>query len=134
VIGIDDSHAKGATQRSEAISKEIWRSQLKHDKAGEEIIKKLESCLYFLPYFIPANVSPAEFLSLLSPLPQFATRTHQLFLIGLHTCGSLASTMLRLFLEIPQIKVFVGVGCCYYKGNSESMYPMSKFVQVFTVF
>lgn len=34
VIGIDDSHAKGATQRSEAIAKEIWKSHLKNK--GEE--------------------------------------------------------------------------------------------------
>ena len=77
-----------------------------------------------MPYFIPANVSPHEFLSLIPP--HFSSE--HLFLIGLHTCGSLASTMLRLFLEISPIKIFVGVGCCYYKGDSQSMYPMSKFV------
>ncbi|CAG9331192.1 unnamed protein product [Blepharisma stoltei] len=34
-------------------------------------------------------------------------------LIGLHTCGDLAASCIKLFLGDPQIKALVNVGCCY---------------------
>lgn len=34
-------------------------------------------------------------------------------LVGLHTCGDLAPTTLRLFHESPTVKAMVNVGCCY---------------------
>lgn len=36
-------------------------------------------------------------------------------LVGLHTCGDLASTMLRMFSCSDQIVGLVSVGCCYMK-------------------
>jgi hypothetical protein len=35
-------------------------------------------------------------------------------LCGLHTCGDLASMMLRLFTSSPEMTCFVNVGCCYH--------------------
>ncbi|KAH9493106.1 hypothetical protein Btru_022326 [Bulinus truncatus] len=37
----------------------------------------------------------------------------RLFLTGLHTCGSLAVTLLKLFLQDPGAVGLVSVGCCY---------------------
>lgn len=34
-------------------------------------------------------------------------------LVGLHTCGDLAPTTLRLFHESPTVKAMINVGCCY---------------------
>jgi Methyltransferase domain len=40
----------------------------------------------------------------------------QRVLIGLHTCGDLASTMLRLFLASDtNVGALIGVGCCYHR-------------------
>ena len=36
-------------------------------------------------------------------------------LVGLHTCGDLGPTMLRLFINCPRIIGLVSVGCCYMK-------------------
>jgi len=36
-------------------------------------------------------------------------------LIGLHTCGDLASTMLKVFKSTPAISAVVSVSCCYFK-------------------
>ena len=36
-------------------------------------------------------------------------------LVGLHTCGDLASTMLKVFVTCPEIKALVSVACCYMK-------------------
>lgn len=35
-------------------------------------------------------------------------------LVGLHTCGDLGSTALRLFCELPTLKAVCVVGCCYH--------------------
>ncbi|XP_078583297.1 putative methyltransferase-like protein 25 [Branchiostoma floridae x Branchiostoma japonicum] len=37
----------------------------------------------------------------------------RLLLTGLHTCGDLSPTMLRLFVTCPQATVLCSVGCCY---------------------
>ncbi|XP_035663078.1 methyltransferase-like protein 25 [Branchiostoma floridae] len=37
----------------------------------------------------------------------------RLLLTGLHTCGDLSPTMLRLFVTCPQAAVLCSVGCCY---------------------
>lgn len=34
-------------------------------------------------------------------------------LVGLHTCGDLAPTTLRLFHESPTVKAMINIGCCY---------------------
>ncbi|KAK2971970.1 hypothetical protein RJ640_004990, partial [Escallonia rubra] len=36
-----------------------------------------------------------------------------LLLAGLHACGDLSVTMLRTFLESPEVKAVVSIGCCY---------------------
>lgn len=37
-----------------------------------------------------------------------------LMLIGLHTCGNLASTSMEVFAHSDQLKVLCNVGCCYH--------------------
>ena len=36
-------------------------------------------------------------------------------IIGLHTCGDLASTLIRTFVNCPEVRGIVIVGCCYMK-------------------
>uniref|UniRef100_K1QF35 UPF0431 protein C1orf66-like protein n=1 Tax=Magallana gigas TaxID=29159 RepID=K1QF35_MAGGI len=64
-----------------------------------------------------------------------STRQHFL-LTGLHACGDLTPTMLRVFTSCPDIQGLASVGCCYMKlstaKNLETEpvgYPMSEFVQ-----
>ena len=40
---------------------------------------------------------------------------HNYGLIGLHTCGDLGPTMIRLFSRVPEIRFILAVGCCYMK-------------------
>ena len=59
-------------------------------------------------------------------------------LAGLHTCGDLSATMLRMFTSSSQVVGLVNVGCCYMKltcaTSSEPHpstpigYPLSKVV------
>ncbi|KAK3887915.1 hypothetical protein Pcinc_007998 [Petrolisthes cinctipes] len=57
-------------------------------------------------------------------------------LLGLHTCGDLGPTLLRLFSHTPNCHALVSVGCCYMKLTQDSSnqtefpgYPMSQFVR-----
>ena len=44
-----------------------------------------------------------------------AGSNEHVLLVGLHTCGDLAVTMLRMFTMCPRIIGLVSVGCCYMK-------------------
>ena len=44
----------------------------------------------------------------------------QFILVGLHTCGDLGPTMLRVFSHCDQIVGLVSVGCCYMKVTCPS--------------
>jgi hypothetical protein len=54
---------------------------------------------------------------------------------GLHTCGDLAPTMLRLFQGSPEIGGMISVGCCYHwltedtEKVSSGHFPMSTFLK-----
>ncbi|CAH1250761.1 METTL25 [Branchiostoma lanceolatum] len=59
----------------------------------------------------------------------------RLLLTGLHTCGDLSPTMLRLFVTCPQAVVLCSVGCCYNilteQEEPEEKYgfPLSRVLQ-----
>jgi hypothetical protein len=40
-------------------------------------------------------------------------------LVGLHCCGDLTPTLLRIFCATPQVKCLLVVGCCYYGMREE---------------
>lgn len=64
---------------------------------------------------VAADYQPKKF----EPLPFRHPPVHPLLseegviLVGLHTCGDLAPTTLRLFHESPTVKAMINVGCCY---------------------
>uniref|UniRef100_A0A336LK04 CSON009167 protein n=1 Tax=Culicoides sonorensis TaxID=179676 RepID=A0A336LK04_CULSO len=45
-------------------------------------------------------------------------------LIGLHPCGDLAVLLLKSFLNSPEVKFILIVGCCYMKLTTESTFSM----------
>ncbi|XP_013385101.1 protein RRNAD1 [Lingula anatina] len=52
-------------------------------------------------------------------------------LTGLHACGDLSSTLLRLFIQCSECVALASVACCYMKlscGNPIPGYPMSSIV------
>ncbi|KAK4871669.1 hypothetical protein RN001_015793 [Aquatica leii] len=50
----------------------------------------------------------------------------QFGIVGLHPCGDLGPTLLRLFNRSPQVKFINIVGCCYMKLSSLG-YPLSEY-------
>ena len=47
------------------------------------------------------------------------TRESTLMLTGLHTCGGLGSSTMRLFVNCPQVSLLCNVGCCYHLMDEE---------------
>ncbi|XP_071509881.1 probable methyltransferase-like protein 25 [Diadema antillarum] len=45
--------------------------------------------------------------------------TEPFMMVGLHTCGNLAPSMLRIFVANPRIQCLCGVGCCYHHVTEE---------------
>ncbi|KAL0090714.1 methyltransferase domain-containing protein [Phycomyces blakesleeanus] len=62
---------------------------------------------------------------------------HNWLVCGLHTCGDLGSTTMRLFAKSDQVQGLVHVGCCYhYLTESDSPdrgFPMSEHVDGHTL-
>jgi hypothetical protein len=65
------------------------------------------------------------------------TSDDKFILVGLHTCGDLGPSILRMFTENPNACGLVSVGCCYMKTTTREDhppepvplgYPMSQFV------
>ncbi|GFT45465.1 protein RRNAD1 [Nephila pilipes] len=53
-------------------------------------------------------------------------------IMGLHTCGNLAETILKTFVKCDHSQVLLSIGCCYMKieGNKDCEgYPLSNFVK-----
>ncbi|KAI8643816.1 methyltransferase domain-containing protein [Parasitella parasitica] len=106
----------------------------KFDKQAVKFLDKEVLKLHHVTEFItPENAS-----SILTKWSDNNNQDEEWLLTGLHTCGDLASMMLRLFTLSPEITCFVNVGCCYHflteKDNSTEEditvgFPLSSTVR-----
>ena len=84
------------------------------------------------PHTAPAPVSASTGSPHTAPAPVSASTGF--VLTGLHTCGDLSATMLRVFAQSEHVLGLVSVGCCYMKltaspeGDEVKGYPMSQFL------
>ncbi|RXN00138.1 Methyltransferase-like protein 25 [Acipenser ruthenus] len=49
-------------------------------------------------------------------------------MVGLHTCGDLASSTLRIFTAKPELKAVCSVGCCYHLLSEEFDCPRQEIL------
>lgn len=78
---------------------------------------------------LKAKESRYKETNIYSPLTSYITAETELrdivadledcVMVGLHTCGDLASSTLRLFTAKPEIKAVCSVGCCYHLLSEE---------------
>ncbi|XP_039218866.1 methyltransferase-like protein 25 isoform X1 [Crotalus tigris] len=78
---------------------------------------------------LKAKASQSKEANIYSPLTSFITAETELcnivgdledcVVVGLHTCGDLAPSTLRLFNAVPEIKAVCSVGCCYHLLSEE---------------
>ena len=65
----------------------------------------------------------------ISPLvqDQLGGESERIGIVGLHTCGDLASSSLVTFLHTEKAKLLCNVGCCYNHLSSQG-FPLSQFL------
>ncbi|XP_066983035.1 methyltransferase-like protein 25B [Macrobrachium rosenbergii] len=125
---------------------EFIRGAKKFDNQLKETVDKMHRKYENLPPLPPPprhthchlepNMDPQVFREVVtSAWPELESCGFEHGLLGLHTCGDLGPTLLRIFANSPACHGVVSVGCCYMKltvndtGISYPGYPMSKFVQ-----
>uniref|UniRef100_A0A3P9N2F2 Methyltransferase like 25 n=1 Tax=Poecilia reticulata TaxID=8081 RepID=A0A3P9N2F2_POERE len=52
-------------------------------------------------------------------LRDLITELEEAVMVGLHTCGDLAASTLRMFVAKPELSAVCGVGCCYHLLSEE---------------
>lgn len=52
-------------------------------------------------------------------LRELITELEEAVMVGLHTCGDLAASTLRMFVAKPELSAVCGVGCCYHLLSEE---------------
>ena len=89
---------------------------------------------------MPAEEFMAEIWELFKNEDSKNRSEKRIIIVGLHTCGDLAATLLRIFSDCEYIVGCVFVGCCYMKLTAESRdspsntakilgYPMSQYLK-----
>ncbi|KAH8284561.1 hypothetical protein KR018_004301 [Drosophila ironensis] len=106
-------------------SKHLPASERQHFQRPVHLTQRLKS-----------DTQPAEFLSCIRDALQIGSEDFRFGIVGLHPCGNLGPTLMRMFLGCPQAKFLNFVGCCYQKMTTEAThprdpvqgYPLSRFL------
>eukprot|EP01107_Rhizomastix_libera_P000651 TRINITY_DN11270_c0_g1_i3.p1 TRINITY_DN11270_c0_g1~~TRINITY_DN11270_c0_g1_i3.p1 ORF type:complete len:517 (-),score=132.98 TRINITY_DN11270_c0_g1_i3:54-1604(-) len=112
VIGIEGNpnYSKSYQKRTDQL-----KEKMKH--VNGEIVDKTE----VISAMVPVDVTDEQFMELIrNHVPKGEVR---IVLVGLHTCGNLASAMLNLFFTVDAIKSIVSVGCCYHMITEDPSLP-----------
>lgn len=132
VLGVDASEVNtvGAIKRVKKLSR-LWNSisnrtvSTKNRETSSDLYKQITM-------FIDDKVNIKDLISNV-----FLTIPLGIGLVGLHTCGDLSASSIRLFSANDDIKSVCNVGCCYHfineKFEGEGMvqygFPLSTFLQ-----
>ncbi|CEP18406.1 hypothetical protein [Parasitella parasitica] len=91
-------------------------------KLDKNAVKFLDKEEVLKLHHVTDFITPENASSILTKWSDNNAQDEKWLLTGLHTCGDLASMMLRLFTSSSEITCFVNVGCCYHflteKGSS----------------
>ncbi|XP_016971471.1 protein RRNAD1 isoform X2 [Drosophila rhopaloa] len=106
--------------------KHLPSDEIKHFRRPVHLTQRLES-----------DTQPELFLSSIRNALELKTDQFRFGIIGLHPCGNLGPTLMRMFLGCPQARFLNFVGCCYQKMTTQVThprekvhgYPLSRFLQ-----
>lgn len=125
VLGIDSSNinTNNAAKRVKKLDKH-WKNIIK-DKE-----KKNSSLYKQITQYVTEDVVLSNLVT-----NQFHETTDNISIVGLHTCGDLASTCIKLFIKESSVKSICNIGCCYHLITEKNGFPLSKFLidQKFTL-
>lgn len=151
VLGVDCSEitTKGAIKRSEKLVKH-WKSAAVPDSYDENdnLEKKVVNEEYLKKQYKQTVAFVTSEMNLSDLIKEnFNDHCTGLTLSGLHTCGNLGPTSLKMFVNNKIAKAIVNVGCCYHLlkeqfythpfwngielpfEDDEHGFPMSKFLK-----
>ena len=83
----------------------------------------VETFLAELGLNIPTEEKRDEMREVPHPSSSSSSSSSHFILAGLHTCGDLAATMLRVFAQSSQLVGVAAVGCCYMKLTCSKEIP-----------
>lgn len=150
VLGVDCSEitTTGAVKRSKKLVK-YWKTvaipaDQNDNIESKKVINKeyLDSLYKQTVAYVTSEMDLSELI-----MQNFKEKCSGLALTGLHTCGNLGPTSVKMFVRNDIVKVIVNVGCCYHLINEEFYthsfwngiesssidgeygFPMSKFLK-----
>lgn len=115
ILGIDASYinTNSSVKRVEKLSK-VWNSLVPNESSNK---KETTSHLYKqITCFVNETLDLNQLIE-----DVFMERASGLGLVGLHTCGDLASSSLKLFTTNDNIRTICNVGCCYHLSETGSI-------------
>ncbi|XP_076466719.1 putative methyltransferase-like protein 25 [Babylonia areolata] len=91
------------------------KEELKRAETQTERSSKASSKHIAVTMFVDPDTCLSELVdeSINTLCPEKQAQDVRLLLTGLHTCGPLGASMLRLFVKDEAVRVVCGVGCCY---------------------
>lgn len=125
VLGVDASNVNtnGSTNRLKKVQK-YWNGLVKNQNAANQINSK--NCNYKpITCYVTSETDLIDLLQ-----RNFSTEITSIGLIGLHTCGNLAPSSIKIYKNNPNIKFLCNVGCCYHLLDEDaSNFPMSSILK-----
>ncbi|XP_055390410.1 probable methyltransferase-like protein 25 [Condylostylus longicornis] len=138
VLGIDcnETNSEGATQRNRKLQR-VWKGLVEREniisigqKPERRRAKKSQSSTNKTNHTSNASENYKVVTEFISPKSNFISMIKEQFkmdneeninicLTGLHTCGNLAPTCLKIFKDQTCIKYLCNIGCCYHLLNEE---------------
>ncbi|CAL1263487.1 unnamed protein product [Larinioides sclopetarius] len=127
-------HVSGAVQFDKQAINSLERVQKYKNEKDNDISISAKT----LPHHVESSVTLSSSESCLEKVLKHAwdhsleDYEEKFALMGLHTCGNLAETILKTFAKCEQSQVLLSIGCCYMKleSNKDSDgYPLSLFVK-----
>jgi hypothetical protein len=119
-VAIDGSQefTDGAVEITKKVEK---ASEHRYESSDEERKPKIGR-LFHLSGFLDPQMNPKQFDQFIQPLLDQSQPIHlvpadfeRFGIIGLHCCGDLTPTMMRMFLASEAAKCFCCVSCCYFR-------------------
>lgn len=130
VVGIDSSsiNTRGASKRAGNLQK-VWKNIIKFPT--KSLPPKCEDSSVDNNLYKPVTLYVDEEVDLKSLISTvFNENCDKCSLTGLHTCGDLSPTAIKIYSKHDYIKSLCNVGCCYHLLEDHYGFPMSHYLQI----
>ncbi|XP_046839091.1 LOW QUALITY PROTEIN: methyltransferase-like protein 25B, partial [Xenia sp. Carnegie-2017] len=114
-------------KQAEKIDEKVRSKFKKHDK-GSQDEQGLGRNLIHITRYIDSDITVEEFsnvvleaFSKMENSEGFEKTKQRFIIVGLHTCGDLAATLLRVYTHCSNAVAIISVGCCYMKLTHENL-------------